>query len=387
MVTNFLKEGKVLMFELSPLEKIIARILVNSAINRQGNISYSELTELLEKKYDLKVNPHYGLSNPLGNISRLCSELGLPLLSVRVQYKNDTTGKTAAGFYDIACELKPNYKMMNPNDVRSKELKLTRECNNWGKLIRYLNESESVENKKVKKELTVSEQIEQYVSKIIAQFGTGYEVSSQDITSDLVSLYGTNPNSILPADYCYNRWNKGIDENGTAFFEYIDRGKYRVLGKDYPYSGVIMANPIDGEEHVVGCCIEGKRCIGTLPVYPDELADDSPEYLEGKKATVRINTYERNPAARQACIKHYGAKCFVCGFDFGQFYGPGCDGLIHVHHLNLISEANGEHAVDPIKDLRPVCPNCHMVLHSKKDGYTIEEVIKMIKRPAHLGMG
>mgnify|MGYP003529628478 CR=1 FL=1 len=91
-----------------------------------------------------------------------------------------------------------------------------------------------------------------------------------------------------------------------------------------------------------------------LPVYPDELTDDSPEYREGKKSKVRINTYERNPAARQACINHYGTKCFICGFDFGHFYGADCDGLIHVHHINMISEASGEHSVNPIKDLRPV---------------------------------
>lgn len=119
------------MTKLSTLERIITSILVDSAINKRGNLSYSEHTELLEKEYDQKVNPHYGLSNPLGNISRLCNELELPLLSVRVQYKNDTTGKTAAGFYDIACELKPHYKGMNPNDIHSKELQLTRDGRLW----------------------------------------------------------------------------------------------------------------------------------------------------------------------------------------------------------------------------------------------------------------
>jgi len=228
--------------------------------------------------------------------------------------------------------------------------------------------------------MTVQEQIEIYVLKVIAQFGLGHIVSGQDITAELINYYGTNPNSILPADYCYNRLNKGIDEEGISYFEYIERGQYRVWGKDYPFNGVILANPNDGEEHPVGYCINGKRCIGKLPVYPDELPDNSPEYREGKKGTVQINTYERNPAARQACIKYYSAKCFICGFDFGQFYGNNFEGLIHVHHLNMISKSNSQHAVDPIKDLRPVCPNCHMVLHTQKDGYTVEEVIAMVKR-------
>lgn len=241
-------------------------------------------------------------------------------------------------------------------------------------------QSEHAIEKAEDNELTVQEQIEQYVVKIIAQYGLGHSISGQDIKTDLVTRYKTNPSSILPADYCYNRLNKGIDKNKTAYFEYIERDQYRVWGKDYPFNGVILAKPKGEEEHLVGRCVNGNRCIDKLPVYPDELTDESPEYREGKKETVRINTYERNPAARQACIDHYGTKCFVCGFDFGQFYGPKCEGMIHVHHLNMISESNGEYVVDAINDLRPVCPNCHMVFHSRKEGYTLQEVMAMVKR-------
>ena len=118
------------------------------------------------------------------------------------------------------------------------------------------------------------------------------------------------------------------------------------------------------------------------PVYPDELPDNSKEYREGKKKSVAINIYERNPVARQACIEHYGVKCFICGFDFGKVYGAEREGMIHVHHLKMVSEADGEYEVNPINDLRPVCPNCHMVLHSKKDGcFSIDEVKAMFANP------
>jgi 5-methylcytosine-specific restriction protein A len=40
----------------------------------------------------------------------------------------------------------------------------------------------------------------------------------------------------------------------------------------------------------------------------------------------------------------------------------------------MISDNDCEYSVDPIKDLRPVCPNCHMVIHSKKEGFSIDEV-------------
>jgi len=115
-------------------------------------------------------------------------------------------------------------------------------------------------------------------------------------------------------------------------------------------------------------------------VYPDDLPDNSVEYYEGKKKMVLINTHERNPVARKQCIEHYGAICFVCGFDSSKVYGEEFEGLIHVHHLLMISETDGEYMIDPVKDLRPVCPNCHMILHSKKDCYTIDEVEMMLKR-------
>jgi len=115
-------------------------------------------------------------------------------------------------------------------------------------------------------------------------------------------------------------------------------------------------------------------------IYPDELPDESKEHREGKKKTVTVNVYERNPDARRACIYRYGAKCFICEFDFGREYGEKCEGMIHVHHLKMVSKADKEYIVDPIEDLRPVCPNCHMVLHSKKDGcYSISEVKAMLR--------
>ena len=42
--------------------------------------------------------------------------------------------------------------------------------------------------------------------------------------------------------------------------------------------------------------------------------------------------------------------------------------------------SRGEHEVDPIADLRPVCPNCHSVLHSRVPAYRIEDVRAFLER-------
>lgn len=53
--------------------------------------------------------------------------------------------------------------------------------------------------------------------------------------------------------------------------------------------------------------------------------------------------------------------------------------FIHVHHLKPLSEIRKEYKVDPIRDLRPVCANCHAVIHSRKPAYTMEEMKEMYK--------
>ena len=94
-----------------------------------------------------------------------------------------------------------------------------------------------------------------------------------------------------------------------------------------------------------------------------------------------VNTYERNHEARQKCIERHGTVCTICDFDFGKTYGEQFKGMIHVHHLKMISDTDGEYVIDPINDLRPVCPNCHMVLHRKKEGcYSIDEIKAMLKK-------
>ena len=102
---------------------------------------------------------------------------------------------------------------------------------------------------------------------------------------------------------------------------------------------------------------------------PDEIVE-SATYVEGASKKIWVNSYERNTQARKRCIEHYGARCIVCGFSFREVYGEIGDGFIHVHHLRELSEINEEYEVDPVRDLVPVCPNCHAMIHRRKPAYT-----------------
>ena len=103
-----------------------------------------------------------------------------------------------------------------------------------------------------------------------------------------------------------------------------------------------------------------------LRVMVPDISDDG-RLVEGGVRRVTVNAYERNPKAREECIAEHGARCCVCGFDFGRVYGEAIGkGFIHVHHLTLISQIGREYRINPKTDLRPVCPNCHAMLHHRR---------------------
>lgn len=112
-------------------------------------------------------------------------------------------------------------------------------------------------------------------------------------------------------------------------------------------------------------------------VYPDEV-DSTIVYSEGKTKKVLINSYERNPIARKKCIEHFGLDCQICGMNFKEKYGDLGENFIHVHHKLDIAIIGKEYSINPIKNLIPVCPNCHAMLHKRKPSYSVEELKLMM---------
>lgn len=105
------------------------------------------------------------------------------------------------------------------------------------------------------------------------------------------------------------------------------------------------------------------------------------ECYEGAKYSIVVNKYERSSVARSKCIEKYGCKCVVCGMDFEKRYGEIGKGFIHIHHVVPISTIGENYKVDYEKDLIPVCPNCHAMLHRGKNGelISVEDLKEILK--------
>ena len=113
----------------------------------------------------------------------------------------------------------------------------------------------------------------------------------------------------------------------------------------------------------------------------DPIKESKKLYEEGNFEQVSTNKYERSPEARRKAIEYHGLTCKVCGINFEETYGELGHGFIHIHHIVPIS-AKGKTKVNYEKDLVPVCPNCHAMLHRGKDGMvlSVKELKDIIKK-------
>jgi 5-methylcytosine-specific restriction protein A len=111
--------------------------------------------------------------------------------------------------------------------------------------------------------------------------------------------------------------------------------------------------------------------------FPTDLSEGT--FPEGAATRVPVNRYERSAAARAACIRHHGTRCAVCNVDFRERYGEIGSNFIHVHHKRPLATLGKSYVVDPAKDLVPVCPNCHAMLHRREPPFDVEQLRDLLQ--------
>jgi len=88
--------------------------------------------------------------------------------------------------------------------------------------------------------MKVKEEIEEFLKTM----PIGYEFSSAWLKKELSRQYNRSAGSFIPSDYCYNRKNNGINyDKQPHYFLHIGHGKYKYVGKDYEYQGIVEHKP------------------------------------------------------------------------------------------------------------------------------------------------
>lgn len=125
-------------------------------------------------------------------------------------------------------------------------------------------------------------------------------------------------------------------------------------------------------------------------ITQSEFADDESEdpfgidnsYPEGGLTRTEIARRKRNRRLRDEVVRRKGCRCYVCDFDFEKNYGERGRRFIEIHHINLLSDSEGEREENP-DNLVPLCANCHRMIHRKRDQILTPEQLKRLWNKRH----
>jgi len=236
------------------------------------------------------------------------------------------------------------------------------------------------------------------LAKLINSFHTSFKTLSLESPNEIFFLDEENQLKLTISSNVSKVWLKitKSDNNKDFFFKFCklaknSKDKLKLSSLSF-WSGdqIIDFNPNDLSQvdslsiESFNIDIENKNelsnalldCLEKYNIVSSLLIDFSK--LEGAEKKVYVKKYERSQTLRKRAIEIHGLTCKVCGFNFELNYGEIGKDFIHIHHLEKISK-KGEGLVDPVKDLIPVCPNCHAMLHSNDPPITPEELKEVLK--------
>ena len=180
----------------------------------------------------------------------------------------------------------------------------------------------------------------------------GTELSRDEIITRVHLHFGRNESSIIPSDYCYNRYNNGINyEKHLHLFEYLGNGKYKYLGIEYPYTGKIYHKQKSGLEICVGELFEGNVITrGRSDVPVDVISDKQTDSILNEP--VHKTKRDAGVSLRYKVLKRDNFKCQMCGDSPAK--DPSTE--LHIDHIIPWSRG-GETTID---NLQTLCSKCNL---------------------------
>lgn len=184
--------------------------------------------------------------------------------------------------------------------------------------------------------MTIDEKITAAVQELLSIHGVGYICSTAELKAFIQERYDITSGSVIPSDYCYNRVNDGITLAKPTLFEYVEYGKYRCLGKNYPYDGIVYHKGL-----VVGRCQNGKREIFGIPSVPVTPKKDTPRKRRDPSTRLRFQVLVRD---------HF--TCRFCGAS------PQKDPAVTLHIDHIIPWSKGGETT--LDNLQTLCSKCNL---------------------------
>jgi predicted HNH restriction endonuclease len=172
--------------------------------------------------------------------------------------------------------------------------------------------------------------------------------------------------------------------NNKGYFKLTEMGE-QYLKENIELIQYLLNNPFEYNEmkNLFGETVKnkGKRKI--------DVFDENIIITEGSEKIIHQRTYERSKKLREYAIEHYKKNgeiiCDICCFNFKEFYGKLGEGFIEIHHLKPVFMFEGEDLnkklEEALKNVVPVCSNCHRIIHrNKMKPVSIETMKKSVNK-------
>lgn len=190
--------------------------------------------------------------------------------------------------------------------------------------------------------------------------------------------------NLLGSHYDTNGMRDHTEKDASGGFRITPQGQ-SLVDLNREYLNYLFENPFSYEDaQTLTAKITGSQ-TGTRKLY---IYTEDEEVKEGQSSVALVNVKARSRKLREAALAHYTQNgkiaCHVCGFDFQEYYGELGSGYIQMHHERPIcqysDEGFEEYLGDAVENMKPVCANCHCMIHRSKGApITIEELKKAIE--------
>ncbi|MDB6062523.1 MAG: endonuclease [Verrucomicrobiaceae bacterium] len=212
--------------------------------------------------------------------------------------------------------------------------------------------------------------------------------NSKDISSEIKLVKSDTSNAMMAGPSLWNLYSEVeigdqviVTANGRRECVFEITGNY-IFDKENAILGYAHQRPAaltDIDPQILwlasdSSVADGENVRWTLAKCKGTKKSEEIVYFEGKRFSVSSTAIERDSLVRQKCLEHFCYNCSVCSINFEKEYGEIGRNYIHVHHRVDLASNQGEHVVDPKLDLIPLCPNCHVMVHTEKPAMSVEKL-------------